>query len=99
MAVVTSKYITFFEFKSCYFFRFLADRFVFGTCANCKFEDARGDQCDGCGKLLDPIEDLIQPKCHHCKTHPQIRQSKHIFLKLDTLQVSIPELFIFLKIF
>ena len=40
--------------------RFLPDRYVEGICPNCGFEKARGDQCDSCGKLLDPI-DLIEP--------------------------------------
>lgn len=40
--------------------RFLPDRYVEGTCPNCGFEKARGDQCDNCGKLLDPT-DLIEP--------------------------------------
>ncbi|MEN9873311.1 MAG: hypothetical protein RL186_208, partial [Pseudomonadota bacterium] len=41
--------------------RFLPDRYVEGTCPKCGFEDARGDQCDRCGSLLDPTE-LIQPR-------------------------------------
>ncbi|GFH23932.1 tRNA-binding domain-containing protein, partial [Haematococcus lacustris] len=36
--------------------KFLADRFVTGTCPKCKYEDARGDQCDQCGTLLNPTE-------------------------------------------
>lgn len=64
----------------------MADRFVFGTCPQCNFDDARGDQCDSCGKLLDP-EQLLNPKCHHCKNIPQLRESKHIFLELNVLQV------------
>jgi len=35
---------------------------VIGTCPKCKYEDARGDQCDACGSLLNPTE-LINPKC------------------------------------
>jgi methionyl-tRNA synthetase len=42
--------------------KFLADRFVVGTCPKCARLDARGDQCDGCGALLDPT-DLLDPKC------------------------------------
>jgi methionyl-tRNA synthetase len=42
--------------------KFLADRFVEGTCPNCQYEDARGDQCDKCQKLLNPT-DLINPRC------------------------------------
>lgn len=41
---------------------YLADRFVEGTCPKCGYEDARGDQCDSCGNLLNPFE-LIKPRC------------------------------------
>lgn len=70
----------------CLYSRFLADRYVFGTCPHCKFEDARGDQCDGCGKLLDAT-DLVNPKCHLCRETPKLKHSKHIFLDLDRLSV------------
>lgn len=50
--------------KNCDFF--LADRYVTGTCPHCKYEDARGDQCDNCQKLLDPVE-LLNSKCSICK--------------------------------
>lgn len=68
-------------------FRFLADRFVFGICPHCKFTDARGDQCDGCGKLLDGV-DLVEPKCHICQKTPKLKKSEHIFLNLDHLAVN-----------
>lgn len=69
---------------------FLADRFVTGTCplANCGFEDARGDQCDKCGKLLDAV-DLINPVSVMSKTTPIVKKSKHLFIKLDEIE---PEL-------
>ncbi|CAI5448509.1 unnamed protein product [Caenorhabditis angaria] len=65
--------------------KFLADRFVTGICPNCAYDDARGDQCDGCGKLINAVE-LKEPKCHMCKKRPEVRQSTHIFLGLDKLQ-------------
>ena len=68
--------------------RFLADRFVRGECPMCHFPDAKGDQCDGCGKLVNAIE-LIKPECSSCKTTPEVRQSKHIFIDLPQIQ---PEL-------
>lgn len=68
--------------------RFLADRFVEGTCPLCSFDDARGDQCDGCGKLLNAV-DLCEPKCKVCCATPQVRTSRHIFLNLEKLE---PEL-------
>jgi methionyl-tRNA synthetase len=42
--------------------RFLADRYVIGTCYYCKDPGARGDQCDACGKLINQLE-LIDPYC------------------------------------
>lgn len=65
--------------------RFLADRFVEGTCPNCGFTDARGDQCDGCGKLLNAIE-LINPRSKLDGSTPIIKSSEHMFLNLPVLQ-------------
>ncbi len=64
---------------------FLADRFVEGTCPHCNYENARGDQCDGCGKLLEP-EDLLTPKCKICGNKPIRRDTSHLYLNLDQLQ-------------
>ncbi|KAI3430770.1 hypothetical protein D9Q98_009182 [Chlorella vulgaris] len=64
--------------------KFLADRFVTGTCPKCKYDDARGDQCDSCGQLLNPTE-LINPKCALTGSTPVVRQTKHIFLDLPSL--------------
>uniref|UniRef100_A0A914HQK4 Methionine--tRNA ligase, cytoplasmic n=1 Tax=Globodera rostochiensis TaxID=31243 RepID=A0A914HQK4_GLORO len=64
--------------------KFLADRFVNGICPHCDFGDARGDQCDGCGRLLDGVE-LVEPKCVICGNKPIPEESRHIFLDLDTL--------------
>lgn len=67
--------------------RFLADRFVEGTCPDvcCGYEDARGDQCDKCGKLINAI-DLKEPKCKLCKNTPVVRDSEHFFFDLSKLQ-------------
>ncbi|WP_369292715.1 class I tRNA ligase family protein, partial [Nocardioides oceani] len=53
--------------------RFLADRFVEGGCPNlgCSYEDARGDQCDGCGKLINAVE-LKNPRCKVCRSTPKL---------------------------
>ncbi|KAI8817821.1 tRNA synthetases class I (M)-domain-containing protein [Fimicolochytrium jonesii] len=64
---------------------FLADRFVEGTCPTCAYPDARGDQCDNCGKLLDPT-DLLHPTCKLDKTTPVLRETEHIFLDLGKSQ-------------
>lgn len=69
-----------------YFCRFLADRFVHGECPYCHYEDARGDQCDGCTKLINAPE-LINPKCEVCGEVPVVKKSNHIFLLLDKLSV------------
>ena len=61
--------------------RFLADRFVEGTCPLCGFDDARGDQCDGCGKLINATE-LKEPRCKICQKSPSPRVSQHLFLDL-----------------
>ncbi|PRQ53469.1 putative methionine--tRNA ligase [Rosa chinensis] len=67
--------------------RFLADRFVEGTCPTqgCYYDSARGDQCDKCGKLLNPTE-LKDPKCKVCKETPRIRKTNHLFLELPLLK-------------
>ncbi len=62
--------------------RFLPDRYVEGTCPYCGFTGARGDQCENCGKPLNPSE-LIKPRCRICGTTPVFRDSEHFFLKLS----------------
>ena len=63
---------------------FLADRYVDGTCPKCGSPKARGDQCDECGSLLDPIE-LKEPKCHTCGSTPEVRETKHLYIDLPAL--------------
>ena len=64
----------------------MADRYVEGICPHCGYEDARGDQCDGCSRTLDAIE-LIKPRCLVDKTHTvTTRTSAHMYLKLDIIQ-------------
>ncbi|KAI1918570.1 methionine--tRNA ligase mes1 [Ophidiomyces ophidiicola] len=69
---------------------FLADRYVEGECPRCHYDDARGDQCDKCGNLLDPF-DLINPRCKVDGATPVNRPTKHIHLLLDKLQPQIEE--------
>ncbi|MCR8547932.1 methionine--tRNA ligase [Salipiger sp. P9] len=60
--------------------RFLPDRYIEGTCPNCGFEDARGDQCDNCTKQLDPV-DLINPRSVISgATDLEMRETKHLYL-------------------
>lgn len=61
--------------------RFLADRYVVGTCPHCGAEGARGDQCDKCGTLLEPTE-LIDAKCSVCGTAPIVKKTKHLYINL-----------------
>lgn len=61
--------------------RFLADRYVEGECPFCHYNDARGDQCDQCGKPLDALE-LIAPRCKFCGHTPEVRETEHFFLDL-----------------
>jgi len=62
--------------------RFLPDRYVEGTCPYCGDPKARGDQCDECGKPLNPV-DLIGLSCGICHSTPEIRESEHFFLRLS----------------
>ena len=61
--------------------RFLADRYVTGTCPHCGDTGARGDQCDKCGTLLAPTE-LIDPKCSVCGHTPELKKTKHLYINL-----------------
>jgi methionyl-tRNA synthetase len=70
--------------------RFLPDRYVEGTCPHCNDKGARGDQCDECGKPLNAGE-LIDPRCRHCGTPPEFRQTEHFFLKLSSFQDRLQE--------
>ena len=65
--------------------RFLADRYIRGTCPACGYTQARGDQCELCGKLLDPM-DLLDSRCATCGGSPQSRDTKHLYLDLPKLQ-------------
>jgi len=66
--------------------KFLADRFIEGECPLCHYDDARGDQCDKCGKLLNATE-LLKPRCKANKDHAvEVRTSSHLFLDLPKLE-------------
>jgi methionyl-tRNA synthetase len=65
--------------------KWLADRYVEGTCPHCGYESARGDQCDNCGRTYDAIE-LINPRCKYCGgSHIEVRETEHFFLDLGAL--------------
>ncbi|MGF1463711.1 MAG: methionine--tRNA ligase [Maricaulaceae bacterium] len=65
--------------------RFLPDRYVEGTCPHCGYEKARGDQCDNCGRLLDPI-DLKNPySAVSGSTDIEVRETQHLFLRQSVM--------------
>ncbi len=71
--------------------RFLPDRYVVGICPNCGYENARGDQCENCGKQLDPT-DLIEPRSAISgSTELEVRDSAHVFLRQSVLAERIRE--------
>ncbi|KAH8290278.1 hypothetical protein KR054_001553 [Drosophila jambulina] len=72
--------------------RFLADRFVEGTCPHpgCGYEDARGDQCDKCGKLVNATE-LIRPRCKVCNSAPVLRSSDQLFIDLPKAEAQLKD--------
>ncbi len=63
---------------------FLADRFVLGTCPKCGYEEARGDQCENCGSLLDPME-LIDPRSAVDGSVPVVRETTHLYIDLPRI--------------
>ncbi|MEZ5986598.1 MAG: methionine--tRNA ligase [Hyphomonas sp.] len=66
--------------------RFLPDRYVEGTCPDCGYEKARGDQCDNCGRLLDPV-DLINPySAVSGSRNIEIRDTNHLYLLQTKMQ-------------
>jgi len=69
---------------------FLPDTYVEGICPKCNAEGAKGDQCDTCGSLLDPLE-LNDPHCVLCKAKPSEKTSKYLFLKLEKLALKLKD--------
>ncbi|WP_420860964.1 methionine--tRNA ligase [Algirhabdus cladophorae] len=66
--------------------RFLPDRYIEGTCPNCGYENARGDQCENCTKQLDPT-DLINPRSAISgSTDLEVRETKHLYLRQSALK-------------
>ncbi len=66
--------------------RFLPDRYIEGTCPNCGYDKARGDQCENCTKQLDPT-DLIDPRSAISgSTDLEVRETKHLYLRQSALR-------------
>ena len=62
----------------------LADRFVEGTCPICGYDHAYGDQCDKCGETYEATA-LINPRCKFCGEKAVLKQTKHLYLRLDKI--------------
>ncbi|MEL6219321.1 MAG: methionine--tRNA ligase [Pseudomonadota bacterium] len=66
--------------------RFLPDRYIEGTCPNCGYDKARGDQCENCTKQLDPV-DLINPRSAISgSTDLEVRETKHLYLRQSEMR-------------
>ena len=70
--------------------RFLADRYIRGNCPVCASADARGDQCETCGKLLDPT-DLKEPQCSACGSTPALQKTNHLYIDLPGIKEKLEE--------
>ncbi|MGA1866090.1 MAG: methionine--tRNA ligase [Thermoplasmatota archaeon] len=70
--------------------KFMPDRYVEGICPFCQFGEARGDQCDRCGKVLDASE-LLSPRCKICGSPPEFRETEHFYLLLSKLEPKVRE--------
>ena len=80
---ITEKTIEQFHCAQCG--RFLADRYIRGVCPHCGSVDARGDQCEACGKLLDPTE-LKEPRCAACGSLPSLKSTRHLYIDLPKIK-------------
>ena len=67
--------------------QFLADRFLKGTCPFCKYDDARGDQCDKCSKTYESSI-LISPICNLCNKQPELKETTNLYLDFPTIMES-----------
>ena len=70
--------------------RFLADRYVEGVCPHCDYDGARGDQCDNCGRTLDP-RDLKGIACRICGNTPEFSETEHFFIRLTAFEDTLLE--------
>lgn len=69
--------------------RFLPDRYIEGTCPNCGFDSARGDQCDNCTKQLDPTDLINARSAISGSTNLEVRETKHLYLRQSALKEDI----------
>ena len=71
--------------------RFLPDRYIEGTCPNCGFDSARGDQCDNCTKQLDPTDLINARSTISGSTDLEVRETKHLYLRQSELKGDIAD--------
>jgi len=71
--------------------RFLPDRFVTGTCPRCGYPSARGDQCENCGIVLEPLE-LLDSRCSICGSKPVVKKTKHWYFDLPRFSEKLKEM-------
>ncbi|MEO0092130.1 MAG: methionine--tRNA ligase [candidate division WOR-3 bacterium] len=69
---------------------FLADRYVTGICPHCNNDKARGDQCEICGRWLEPYQ-LKEPRCKTCGTTPEAKETTHYFFRLSQFQKTLED--------
>jgi methionyl-tRNA synthetase len=70
--------------------QFLPDRYIEGTCPHCGYEHARGDQCDNCGRTLDP-SDLVDPRSKLTGSRPVLRDTEHYYWRLSAFNERLEE--------
>ncbi|MFH1069192.1 MAG: methionine--tRNA ligase [Candidatus Glassbacteria bacterium] len=70
--------------------RFLPDRYVEGTCYHCGYAQCSGDQCESCGKPIDPLL-LVNPRSKLSDSVPVVKETEHLYLSLDKLQAPLAE--------
>jgi len=68
--------------------RFLPDRYIEGSCPHCEYLEARGDQCENCGRTLDPQE-LVNPRSKISGSEPELRSTEHFYLRLSDFEDSL----------
>ena len=70
--------------------RFLPDRYIEGSCPYCEYLEARGDQCENCGRTLDPQE-LVNPRSKISGSEPELRSTEHFYLRLSDFEDSLEQ--------
>ena len=70
--------------------RFLPDRYIEGACPHCEYLEARGDQCENCGRTLDPQE-LVNPRSKISGSVPELRSTEHFYLRLSDFEDSLEQ--------